>query len=112
MTIHAKILPAAVDDQRPAGPPWRATRFLSRRRGEGEAVDGEALAPNPAAIRATDGIGVLAGPRAAARRCDGMDGDKYEPLDSERLLSEVDRGHPLRLHGTSRAATNGTATNA
>ena len=49
------------------------------------------LTPNPAAIRATDGgIGVLAGPtgsRSSMR--DGTDGDKYKPLDSARLLSEV-----------------------
>ena len=48
------------------------------------------LTPNPAAIRATDGIGVLAGPtgnRSPMR--DGTDGDKYKPLDSARLLSEV-----------------------
>ena len=48
------------------------------------------LTPNPAAIRATDGIGVLAGPTGSRSPMrDGTDGDKYKPLDSARLLSEV-----------------------
>ena len=51
------------------------------------------LTPNPAAIRATDGIGVLAGPTGSRSPMrDGTDGDKYKPLDSARLLSEVPCG--------------------
>jgi hypothetical protein len=63
------------------------------------------LTPNPAAIRATDGIGVLAGPTGSRSPMrDGTDGDKYKPLDSARLLSEVRHGHPTRPQPARRSA--------
>lgn len=62
------------------------------------------LTPNPAAIRATDGIGVLAGPTGSRSPMrDGTDGDKYKPLDSARLLSEVPCGRRRDRHGASGA---------
>ena len=51
------------------------------------------LTPNPAAIRATDGIGVLAGPTGSRSPMrDGTDGDKYKPLPFAHLPSEVQPG--------------------
>jgi len=57
------------------------------------------LTPNPAAICATDGIGVLAGPTGSRSPMrDGTDGDKYKPLPLARLPSEVPADPFLTQH--------------